>query len=64
MEFSMKNSMEKSIEFHGIPWNFPWNFMGISWKNPSNVYEKNPWNFPWNSMELLHGIFMEFHGIS
>jgi hypothetical protein len=56
-----------SMEFHWIPWNpieFSMEFHEkISWKNPSNVYEKfhgimKFHGIQWNSVEF-HGIFHE-----
>jgi hypothetical protein len=50
MEFHGKFHGIKSIEFHGIPLNFPWNSMEkYNEKNPSNVCEKFdgiPWKIP------------------
>jgi hypothetical protein len=56
-EIFMENVMEFhriSMEFNGIPWNFPWKSMKI-------FHEKIRQMFLWDSMEF-HGKFMEFHG--
>jgi hypothetical protein len=45
------------MEFHWIPWNFPWNSINLSFLE--SMEWKIPWKIPWNPM----GKSMEFSGI-
>jgi hypothetical protein len=47
---------QNSMEFHGIPYNFPWNSMELRLMEFHGKFRESPWNSMENSME--------FNGIS